>query len=366
MALRALEDSGTIRRMSRQHWGSGSIYLRGRRLWISYPCGGKQKKESAKTDSEAQAAKLLRQRLAEVGKFGTTGPQFDKVRVDELLDDVIENYKANGKSVEWCEIEVAHLRPHFGISRASAVGTEQINAYIKKRRALGRKNSTINNELAILRRAFKLGADCEPPKVLRVPKIPELEVNNTRKGFFEHETYKAVKEHLPPEIAAVFEFAYFTGCRREEILSLEWPQHDPIAGVIRLHAGETKNKDSRVIPLTGELAKLLKKLRAERDDMWPWSKFIFTRAGYRIKDFRGAWNAALEKAGIEERKLLHDCRRTGVRNLIRSGVSRKVAKLISGHKTDAVFERYQIVEEEELTEAMKKVAAHLKKRGGKK
>lgn len=352
--------------MSRKHWGSGSIYLRGRRLWISYPCGGKQKKESAKTDSEAQAAKLLRQRLAEVGKYGTTGPQFDKVRVSELLDDLIRDYEINDKSVDWCKIEVAHLKPHFGDHRASAVGSDLVNKYIAKRRALGRKNSTINNELAVLRRAFKLGAECEPPKVLRVPKISELEVNNTRKGFFEHEDFEAIRAQLPKEIAAVLEFAYYTGCRRGEILSLLWAQHDPKAGVIRLNPGETKNKDARVIPLTGALADLMNRTRAERDELWPWSKFIFTRAGYRIKDFRGSWDAALEKSGVTERKLLHDCRRTGVRNLVNAGVPEKVAMLISGHKTRSTFDRYHIVREDELTEAMNKVSAHLKKRGEKK
>jgi hypothetical protein len=55
--------------------------------------------------------------------------------------------------------------------------------------------------------------------------------------------------------------------------------------------------------------------------------------------------------------LVHDLRRTAVRNLERAGVSRSVAMRLSGHKTESIYRRYAIVSESDLAEGVRKVAA---------
>jgi hypothetical protein len=55
--------------------------------------------------------------------------------------------------------------------------------------------------------------------------------------------------------------------------------------------------------------------------------------------------------------LLHDFRRSAVRNMTRAGVSRDVAKKISGHQTDSVFSRYNITDENDLADAAAMIQA---------
>jgi hypothetical protein len=57
--------------------------------------------------------------------------------------------------------------------------------------------------------------------------------------------------------------------------------------------------------------------------------------------------------------IFHDLRRTGVRNLRRAGVDRKVAMAISGHRSESLFERYNIDTDQDLREAVSKVASYV-------
>ena len=58
-------------------------------------------------------------------------------------------------------------------------------------------------------------------------------------------------------------------------------------------------------------------------------------------------------------RFLHDCRRTAARNLIRASVPERVAMLLTGHKTRAIFDRYNIINEQELLEAGDQLVAYL-------
>ena len=66
------------------------------------------------------------------------------------------------------------------------------------------------------------------------------------------------------------------------------------------------------------------------------------------------WKTLTKEAGVQN-FLLHDFRRSAARNLLRAGVNRDVAKRITGHKTDSMFSRYNIVAENDLAEAAEKL-----------
>jgi integrase len=230
-------------------------------------------------------------------------------------------------------------------------------------------NASINRELAALKRMFHLGAECTPPKVAMVPHIPMLKELNVRKGFFEHGEYLAVKETSPDYLKPIIAFGYHSGWRRTEILDLTWDRVDLREGIVRLDPGETKNEEGRTNHLNEELMSEFKALLSKRRPDCP---YVFHRDGRPIRDFRGAWDSACIKAGLFEvvkdengnesnkpSKTFHDFRRTAIRDMIRSGVSERVAMKISGHKTRSVFDRYNIVSDQDLKEAtIKKQAYH--------
>jgi integrase len=353
--------------------------------WIKFSAAGQLFRESSKSENYADAERLLKKRIGEMVTGAFHGFGVEKVTVSELLDCVLLDYSTNGKAVRFARNAIEnHLRPSFRGRTAPAVTTEAVKKYIAFRRSIdqgtrpykGRleavkqipirpaSNATINRELALLKHAFHLGWKSTPRKVTSIPYIPLLEERNVRKGFFEHDQFLAMRSALPEYIRPALTFAYYTGCRRGEILALEWSQVDLEERVVRLEPGTTKNDEARNLPLTTELFEVLSMQRSIRDVKFPNCPWVFFgEAGGKIGRFQRSWRTACKAAGLaaegEPERLFHDLRRSGVRNLIRAGVPETVAMRISGHKTRSVFERYNIVSERDLHEAARKLETYV-------
>jgi len=201
-----------------------------------------------------------------------------------------------------------------------------IEAYITKRREDEKSNATINRELELLRRALRLSHDRQ--LLPSVPRVRVLTENNTRQDFFERPDLEAVVAALPACRQDFTRFAYLTGWRKGEIISLKWTDVDRDAGAIRLRPEAAKTGRGRTVMLEGDLAELI-------DRRWQARLFekagnvrvaalVFHRDGEPARDFRNAWATACQDAGVPD-KLFHDLRRTAARNLERAGVPRSVA-----------------------------------------
>jgi integrase len=104
-------------------------------------------------------------------------------------------------------------------------------------------------------------------------------------------------------------------------------QVDFKAGIVRPDPGTTKNLEGRVFVMTPELRATLEAQRTVTEakqqkigSIIPWV-FHRTKRGRRLKSFRKAWQQAWTAAGVPGR-ILHDFRRTAVRNLERAPASR--------------------------------------------
>lgn len=326
--------------------------------WLKYYRNGAPIRESANTEDWGDAARLLKRRLGEIATGRFAGPE--RVRMAHLFEAVTEDYTTNEKrSLSDVQLRIRrHLMPAFGNLRAAAFSTTHVKAYIADRQRAGAANGTINRELAIVRRAFTLAAREDPPRVGRVPHIPALAENNVRKGFLEHTAYQRLRDELPEYLRALFVVAYHTGARRGELTRIQWPQVDFTANRITLNPGETKNKEPRTLPIYGEMREWLRMARDARDLNFPGCPWIFHENGHRIQTFRKAWASACERAKVPG-LLFHDLRRSAVRNMVRASIPEKVAMAISGHKTQSVFQRYNIVSERDLADAATRMERYI-------
>ena len=353
--------------------GDGSVFRRGTVWWVKYYRNGKPYRESSRSDEEADARKLLRKRQGEIALSRFIGPDAERVPIRELAEDYLNDYRVNArKSLDKAERMLkrhdngkemdSELMAYFGDCKAHNVATDAVKKYVAQRLTGGAANATVNRELAALKRMFNLGLQAE--KIYRKPYIPMLQENNIRKGFFEHGEFLALRKVLPGYLQPVVTFAYYTGWRRREILSLRWSQVDLPARTVRLDPGTTKSKEGRTVALEGELlgvvqGQLERRKVAEIPGQSPTllCPYVFHRNGRPIRDFRAAWDTACKGTGLAGR-LFHDFRRAAVRNMIRAGVPERVAMTLSGHRTRSVFDRYNIVSEEDLKEAARKTWAH--------
>jgi Phage integrase family len=116
-----------------------------------------------------------------------------------------------------------------------------------------------------------------------------------------------------------------------------------------------KNKDGQVIVTVGELANMVARRQAERVES---CSSVFHHQGHRIKHYHRAWRTVREKAGLLG-KLMYDNRRTVACNMDRAGVPRQVVKQIIDHKTDSMYNRYNIVNEKDVREGLTQAQAYL-------
>lgn len=454
--------------------GNGTVYRqKGSRFWwIQYYRDGKAERESSKSAKHKVAADLLKTRLVEVLQQPLFDPASERLRIRDLAAAIFLDYRMNQRASlrelrsRWKQ----HLEPFFGELQAQRVDSDCVSRYVVARQAAGAANATINRELAVLKRIYKLAVKSRKLRLGACPYIAMLPEKNVRKGFVKEAEYQALATATAVVglwLRAMFELGYTYGWRRGELVKMRVSQVDLAERTIVLHPDETKNDEARLVKMTGKVFELLRECVAGKQPDDP----VFTRmidargrrskVKGRVVDFRRAWAQACCAAGrgrmvcpkcntpvsppcdtavshgerdkngfavrqssvarrapnsggpcdknsekpcdralsleakafeVEAKEkleakgeggkigsapqifpclscgsswrakqlkfaglLFHDLRRSGIRNMRRHGISEKVAMTIAGQKTRSVFERYNIVDESDLDDAVLKL-----------
>jgi site-specific recombinase XerD len=244
-------------------------------------------------------------------------PEGAPVTFDTMAQAYLQDYQLQRyRTLTTARARVEHLRGFFGGWGVEAINPDSVRNYQMHRRQHGSEAATVNRETSALSRMFQLAI--RRGQLERMPLFPKrLEENPPREGFLEHDEY------------------------------------------LNVRARRSKTKTGRVVPISAPLLHVLKRRQRRRR---PGSPRVFHRDGVPVRAWRTALRDACRKAKVPHR-LLHDCRRTAARNLIRSGVPERVAMLLTGHKTRAVFDRYNIVNEQELLTAGERLAAYVARTG---
>lgn len=348
--------------------GFGAPYRRGRIWWLRYHHRGEEYRESAGSERRLDAERLLKARWKQIGRGKFIGPMEEKVLMNDLLDALVLDYQRNGRrSSGTLRGRLNPLRAAFGTQRAVDVSGALIEQYKTDRLASRTRRdtpvavATLNRELAALKRAFRLGI--EQDRLIYAPVVRLLAEHNIRQGFVEPGTFEKIVRYLPDPLDDVARFAYITGWRKQEVLTLQWSDVDLGTRRIRLRRENSKNEEPRVIVLTADLLTLIQRrwtARQYQTKAGPaLSSWVFHRGAQRIVDFRHAWADACKEANVPG-LLFHDFRRSAIRNMEKSGVTQAVAMKITGHKTDSVYRRYRIVDEADIERALEKTQASIK------
>jgi integrase len=363
--------------------GQGGIYRQkeSQFWWMRYSLRGQQYRESTKVlfvedgpgaeASRREAEKVLRRRLQEVGAdlIGARqfiSPKSEKILVSEILDDLIDDLKVRDKYSAPTSSHIKAVRAEFGDRSAVTLTDSDLRKYVQKIRAQGRANATVNRRTQLLGQAFGLAGK----KLGGGPKILKLsEADNVRQGFLDPEVFEEFVLHLPADLQDFARWGYRTGWRKGTITRLEWTMFDMRAMTMDVPGSITKNRKPVKVPLQGILAEIIARRWEKRsytlaNGTSAISSLVFYREGRHlgspVADFDKVWQRACDKVGL--RVLFHDFRRSAVRNLMRAGVDQAVAMQITGHKTAAIFQRYNITDERDLQAAMGRLENYLGER----
>jgi integrase len=304
--------------------------------------------------TEQDARRVLKAKRKEIAGDRFIAPAAERLTVAELLQALESDLLMRGaKSIVSFRAHRKAVETELGERRASRLTADEIREFQQRSLDAGKAPATVNRYVETLRAAFRLGAKEE--KLSRLPHFPMLREDNVRRGFFERDEFDRVAGALSDPVCDVARFAYLTGWRKGEIVRMTWDQVDRAAGEVRLF--DSKNGRGRVLELDDELRSLVEARWTKRTYEGPegpaLSRYVFHECGRPVVDFRKSWASACRAANLPG-KLFHDLRRTAVRDMVRAGTPPTIARAISGHRSEAVFERYDIVSGRDMRQALER------------
>jgi integrase len=312
-----------------------------------YDVNGKQHRQSTGTPIKAEAESILRKWMADSERGLKPSPETKGLTYDQLKESLIESFRTKGnKSLQVRADGTETINPlpaldeFFTGKKVSRIDSDAVRSFVRHRQKLRIGNACINNSLSLLRRMFSIAR--KEGRLQAVPYIELLKPPPARKGFVQPKDFSKLLNALTPRLRPLIVFLYYSGLRLGEAKQVQWESVDLNRACITLEEGTTKSGEQRIVPIPDALVEMLRAVKKKEGT-------VFDSAALRYE-----WDKAKSACGLDD-LLVHDLRRSAIRNLTLAGVSQHVSMRISGHRTDSVFRRYNIVSTEQLSDAMKRV-----------
>ena len=137
--------------------------------------------------------------------------------VGDLLSLVEKDYETRKlKSLREVKVHIAPVKLHLGAHKAvSLKSTSAVEDYIATRRIAKKADATIDHELELLSRGFRLAALRGLLPAMYQPSVPRLCADgaNARQGFVDRDQLDRLLPELPSQLLRdVALFAYATVC----------------------------------------------------------------------------------------------------------------------------------------------------------
>ena len=285
--------------------------------------------------------------------------------VADLCDRFIENHakphKKVGSAAEDKRLIERHVKPAVGSRKAASVGPGDIERLHK---SLGATPYQANRVLALLTTVFNQAElelrKARPDWINPCRKVKRYKEEKRRRYLSSAELAELGKALVvaeaeglaTAEAVAAIRLLIFTGCRRGEILSLEWDQVDIAARRLRLADSKTGAKDVHLSPPAIEV---LRGLRPREGNPYV---IPGRRKGAPLQNLKDAWARIRDRAKLRNLRL-HDLRHSFASVGAGAGLSLPIIGALLGHSQPATTARYAHLAADPLQEAVDLVGARL-------
>lgn len=330
---RKQDQDGLYRRTDSPYW------------WVSYvDAGGRRTRRSTGTTDRREAAALLSRWKLDAHRERQWDEEPTRT-FDELMLAYLKATADEKRDTERDRYSLKQLFPVFSGRELNSLRPVDIRSYIDSRKEDGAAPATINKEVGLMSAAINYARSewdwgIPNPAARRRLKEPEGRVRWINRAEAVALLQTAGKGRSAEHLTDFIRLALHTGCRKNEMLKLEWNRVDLNAGLIHLEGAHTKSGRRRSIPLNRESRAALLHRASFRAEHCPFSRWVFCRRdGTRIAEVKQSFYTACRRAGIEDFRI-HDMRHTCAAWLVTAGVPLTEVRDLLGHSTVRMTERY--------------------------